>query len=90
MAPAPAYEPLPVACDLVAASLAWAVEKLNPEVSCDLHVSLELAPRAREILSRLPDDYIVNRIRVNKYYRMAPQEWFVECGDGRSVGANPA
>lgn len=86
----PAYDRLSTDADLCVASLEAAVAQLKPEVSCDLHVSAQLAPGARVMLERLvPKDYIVNRIRVNKYYQMAPNEWFVECGDGRAVGSNP-
>lgn len=73
--------------DLCAASLELAVEKLKPEVSCDLWISRALAQDdiAERVLGCFPEDFIVNRIRIEPSLR--DHEWFVECGDGRMVGS---
>ena len=85
------YDHLPIATDLCAASLAWAVEQLNPQgVSCDLWVSRIYAEDniGGLVLGNLPKDYIVNRVRMEPSLRR--HEWFIECGDGRRVGSAPA
>lgn len=83
------YESLPICSDLCVSSLKAAVTKLQPKVSCDLHVSQNLAEYAKDVLALLPNDFIVNRIRVDKYYKMARFEWFIECADGSAVGCLP-
>jgi hypothetical protein len=76
-----------IGIDLCATSLALAVEKLKPEVSCDLWISRSLAQDdiAERVLGCFPEDFIVNRIRIEPSLR--DHEWFVECGDGRMVGS---
>jgi len=85
------YDHLPIAADLCAASLAWAVEQLDPHgVSCDLWVSrIYFEDNIGQLtLRHVPADYIVNRVRMEPSLRT--HEWFIECGDGRRVGSAPA
>lgn len=85
------YTPLPIPCDLCIAAVEEALKILGmPQVSSDLHVSRHLRTCGFEILMALPPEWYVNRLKVEKYGPMDRYEWFIECGDGRAVGSNPA